>query len=274
VLALVGRFVFTPRVEHEARERVEPPEHEHEHMSSMTSKAGWADAATYTVSDITMLRRELVIGYVVAGLLTVLVPMEWWNALFAQGHGFWTTLQNVIIGPFIAIISFVCSIGNVPMAAALWHGGISFGGVISFIFADLITFPLLVIYRKYYGLRITARLLFTFWAIMSLAGLAVEGIFTLFDAVPTSRPETIVPEHFSWNYTTVLNIVFLGVLAVVFWLARTRKRAVSDHFAIDPMCGMQVEKANAAAHVVHDGADVWFCSDHCRDRFLRQHSTA
>ena len=101
--------------------------------------------------------------------------MQWWNDLFLHGHGFWTTLENVVLGPFIAVISFVCSIGNVPMAAALWHGGIGFGGVVSFIFADLITIPLLLIYRKYYGTALTLRLFATFWALMSIAGLAVEG---------------------------------------------------------------------------------------------------
>ena len=149
------------------------------------------------MSDIRMLRRELVIGYVVAGFLTVLVPMEWWNDLFLHGHGFWTTLENVLLGPFIAVISFVCSIGNVPMAAALWHGGIGFGGVVSFIFADLITIPLLLIYRKYYGTALTLRLLATFWALMSIAGLAVEGIFQLFGAIPTDRPEAVVPDRFA-----------------------------------------------------------------------------
>ena len=273
VLALIGGFVFTNRITKDARARLEPAGDEHEHTVSITSKAGWADAATYTVSDVNMLRRELLIGYVVAGFLAVLVPMEWWNKLFVQGHGFWTTLQNIIIGPLIAVISFVCSVGNVPMAAALWHGGISFGGVISFIFADLITFPLLLVYRKYYGLRLTARLFLTFWAIMSLAGLAVEGVFALFGAVPASRPEAIVPEHITWNYTTVLNIIFLAVFGVVLWLAHTRKQAGSDRFAIDPMCGMQVEKGNAAAHVIQDGEDVWFCSDDCAERFLREHTT-
>ena len=103
----------------------------------LRSKAGWADAATYTISDISMLRNELVIGYLVAGALSVLVPAHAWNALFWHGHGIWTAVENVIVGPLIAIVSFVCSIGNVPLAAALWSGGISFGGVISFIFADL-----------------------------------------------------------------------------------------------------------------------------------------
>src|SRR6185503_5515621 len=156
-------------------------------------------------ADIKMLRKELVIGYVVAGFLAVAVPMHAWNDVFLTGHGFWTSLENVIVGPFIAFISFVCSIGNVPMAAALWHGGISFGGVISFIFADLLALPLLLVYRKYYGLRLTLRLVAWFYAVMVAAGLLVEGIFGAFGAIPTSRPETIVESHFSWNYTTYLN---------------------------------------------------------------------
>src|SRR5207244_8376655 len=136
----------------------------------------------------------------------------------------WTTVENVVLGPFIAFISFVCSIGNVPMAAALWHGGISFGGVISFIFADLIALPLVLIYRKYYGTRLAIRLTLTFWAVMSVAGLIVEGIFSLFGAVPTSRPKEIVATHFQWNYTTFLNIVFLGVFALLYSLYRNHAR--------------------------------------------------
>jgi uncharacterized membrane protein YraQ (UPF0718 family)/YHS domain-containing protein len=278
-LALVGGFVFTPRLVRAARERLartgvaEASVHEHE--ASVKTRAGWSDAARFTMSDVSMLRRELLIGYLVAGFLTVLVPMEWWNTLFVQGHGFWTTLQNVLIGPFIAVISFVCSIGNVPMAAALWHGGISFGGVVSFIFADLITIPLLLIYRKYYGGRLTLRLFVTFWALMSFAGLAVHGIFQAFGAIPTERPEAVVPDRFQWNYTTYLNIVFLVVFAVLWWLARTRRTDAdgdgSGMFATDPSCGMQVDKENAPAHLRHDGVDVWFCSDGCRERYAHEH---
>ena len=106
-----------------------------------------------------MLRKELVIGFLVAGFLAALVPTAFWQSLFLTGHGFWSSLENVVLGPFLAIISFVCSIGNVPLAAALWQGGISFGGVVSFVFADLITLPLLLIYRKYFGAAITVRLL-------------------------------------------------------------------------------------------------------------------
>jgi len=104
-----------------------------------------------------MLRKELVIGFGVAGFATVLVPTAVWQSLFLTGHGFWSSLENVALGPLLAILAFVCSIGNVPLAAALWVGGISFGGVVSFIFADLITLPLLFIYRRFYGTRLTLR---------------------------------------------------------------------------------------------------------------------
>jgi len=257
LLALVGGFVFAPRLVNAVR-RPTP-----ENAEAMTTKAGWTDAATYTISDVNMLRRDLVIGYLVAGAITVWVPMSWWNELFLHGHGFWTTLENVLLGPLIALVSFVCSIGNVPMAAGLWHGGISFGGVVSFIFGDLITFPLILIYRKYYGGALTVRIVATFWAVMAIAGLAVEGLFALFHAVPTSRPDTVVPEHLTWNYTTVLNIAFLVVFAVLYWLYRHRDRSDDSPYAIDPVCGMQVKKANAPARTdAH-----WFCSDHCKEQF-------
>jgi uncharacterized membrane protein YraQ (UPF0718 family)/YHS domain-containing protein len=244
--------------------------------TKLRSKAAWADAATYTMSDLTMLRRELVIGYVVAGFLTVLVPTAFWNAVFLHGHGFWTSAENVVVGPFIAVISCVCSIGNVPLAAALWKGGISFGGVISFIFADLITFPLLLIYRRYYGTRLMLRMLAVFWAVMSVAGLITEGIFRAAGLVPTAhRTGQIAPDHLSWNYTTYLNIVFLGLFAVLAWTYRHRDRlGGGQSSAQDPVCGMQVETATAPAMVVHEGGRVYFCSDRCRDRFARQVTAA
>src|SRR6266581_1594855 len=128
----------------------------------------------------------------------MIVPMDVWNEVFLTGHGFWTTLQNVILGPFIAFISFVCSIGNVPMAAALWHGGISFGGVISFIFADLIALPLVLIYRKYYGGRLTLRLFVWFYVVMAAAGLITEGLFSITGEIPSLRPKDIVATRFEW----------------------------------------------------------------------------
>jgi len=235
----------------------------------LTIKAAWADAASYTMADLTMLRKELVIGYGVAGFLAVLVPMDVWNNVFMTGHGFWTSLQNVIVGPFIAFISFVCSIGNVPMAAALWHGGISFGGVISFIFADLIALPLVLIYRKYYGRRLTLRLFFWFYAVMAAAGLATEGLFWAAGLIPTSRPDTVVTTQFEWNYTTFLNVVFLAIFGFLYWLYRNRERLGGGQgYAIDPVCGMQVQVANAPASAVRDDTTYYFCSDHCRERFV------
>jgi hypothetical protein len=159
-------------------------------------------------------------------------------------------------------------VGNVPLAAALWHGGISFGGVISFIFADLIAFPLLLIYRRYYGGRLTLKLLAVFWAVMSTAGLTVEYLFRGLGIEPTERPATVVPTSFEWNYTTFLNIVALLVLAGLWWLARNQRRLGGGAgYAIDPVCGMQVEVANAPARSEGDGRPVYFCSDHCLHRF-------
>jgi hypothetical protein len=247
----------------------ENPELQRQPLSvRLRSTAGWADSATYTMSDLTMIRREMVIGYTVARFLAVLVPTSVWQSVFMTGHGFWTTLENAIVGPFIAIISFVCSIGNVPLAAALWSGGISFGGVIAFIFADLIAFPLLMIYRRYYGTRLMLRMLAVFWALMSTAGLITEGVFQAAGLVPTVRPTTIAPASFSWNYTTYLNIVFLALFGLLYWTYRNRDRlGAGTGYAKDPVCGMQVEVAHAPASLRHGGERYYFCSDHCADRF-------
>jgi uncharacterized membrane protein YraQ (UPF0718 family)/YHS domain-containing protein len=284
LLATLGGLWLRGRLVVQARERLEAaedtPEHEHVLASDgdgdqlplqvrLRSAGGWADSATYTMSDLTMVRRELVIGYTVAGFLAVLVPTSVWQAVFLTGHGFWTSVENAIVGPFIAIISFVCSIGNVPLAAALWSGGISFGGVIAFIFADLIAFPLLLIYRRYYGTRLMLRMLAVFWALMSTAGLLTELLFRAAGLVPTVRPTTIAPAHFSWNYTTYLNLIFLLLFGVLYWLYRNRERlGAGDRYARDPVCGMQVEKAHAPAARDHGGERQYFCSDHCAERFV------
>jgi uncharacterized protein len=198
----------------------------------------------------------------------VVVPAGFWHAFFIPGHGIWTSIENALVGPFIAFISFVCSIGNVPLAAALWKGGISFGGVISFIFADLIALPLVLIYRKFYGTALALRMLAVFWAVMAAAGLATELLFKATGLIPGRRPVQIVAEHFAWNYTTVLNIIFLVVFAMLYWLYRNRRRLGGDNgYAIDPVCGMQVEKPSAPATSSAGGAQHWFCSDRCCERF-------
>ena len=288
LLVLLGGFVLQRGLVDAARDRLRhgtPGGHDHLAMVGVTeerqheleqtpwrqklaSPAAWSDAASYSMADITMLRKELVIGYTVAGGLAVMMPMRVWNDVFLTGHGFWTSLENVVVGPFIAFISFVCSIGNVPMAAALWHGGISFGGVIAFIFADLIALPLVLIYRKYYGNRLALRLFVTFYAVMAAAGLIVEGLFAVTGGIPDDRPERIVMTRFEWNYTTILNIVFIGVFGVLYWLHRNKERFGGGvGYAIDPVCGMQVRVADAPAHAMRDGETFYFCSDHCRERF-------
>ena len=289
LLALSGGMVFTPVLLKAARKRlggggdgghdhaamVGVSESRQERLESepwgikLRSGAAWSDASSYAVADVTMLPTELVIGYTVAGLLAVLVPTHVWNALFLQGHGFWTTLENAMVGPMIAVLSWVCSIGNVPLAAALWGGGISFGGVIAFIFADLIAMPLILIYRKFYGWKLTVRRVGLFYVLMVVAGLATELIFRAFGAVPVNHAVGIKPAHFEWNYTTFLNIVFLSMAGVVWWLARNKQRFGGGvGYAIDPVCGMQVRTADAPARVERNGTTVYFCADRCHQRFV------
>lgn len=282
LLVALGALWLRGRAVVEARAVAERSTGDHAHGSSaeealerdgwrrrMRTAGGWADAASYTMGDLTMLRRELAIGFTVAGFLSVLVPAQVWSDVFVRGHGFWTTLENVIVGPFVAVISFVCSIGNVPLAAALWRGGISFGGVTAFIFADLIAMPLLLIYRKQYGGRMALRLLGLFWIVMSAAGLVTQYLFDLLGLVPSSRGGVVVGDTVRWNWTTFLDIAALVVFGVLYWLYRNRERlGGGDGYAMDPVCGMQVEVAHAPATALHGGQHLYFCSEHCRHRYL------
>jgi len=278
LLAIAGGLFLRGRALDEARQRVGAPtpghpghelaEDRHAVLERLRSLAGWSDAASYTMADLAMLRREMLVGYGVAGFLAVLVPVHIWDDVFLRGHGPATTLENAVVGPFIAIISFVCSIGNVPLAAALWKGGISFGGVVSFIFADLITMPLLVIYRKLYGARMALRMLGVFWCVMSLAGLATEAVFRAAGLVPATRPRTIVAERFSWSYTSILDVFFIAVFGLLWALAHNRQRlGGGSRYATDPVCGMQVEITHAPESLIQGGSTVYFCSGHCRERF-------
>ena len=282
LLALVSRFFFRPALVEQARRHLAAGSFKAGLDDSsasvpgqsplaqrLRSRAAWADAASYTMADLTMLRKEMIVGYLVAGFLAVLVPNAVWNAIFFHGHGVATSIENVIVGPAIAIVSFVCSIGNVPLAAALWKGGISFGGVVSFIFADLITFPLLLIYRRFYGWAMMLRILAAFWLVMALAGLATEYLFAATGLVPVGHPAQAVEPSFQWNYTTYLNFIFLAVFGVLFWLYRNRERLGGGaRYAIDPVCGMQVERQLAPATALRGDQAVFFCSDRCRDRFV------
>ena len=234
----------------------------------ITSLSHWRDAAGYTIGDFTMLRVELIVGFIVAGLAAAIVPNSFWNSLFITGHGFLSSLENVVIAPFIAFISFVCSVGNVPLAAALWHGGISFGGTVAFIFADLLSLPLVLIYRKYYGLKLSIRLALLFWLVMSASGLLTEGIFNLFGITPARHMMAMEMRRWGANYTTYLNIVALVAFAIIYWLYKS-KSDVNSEFAKDHVCGMQVRISDAPAEFEFEGKNYYFCMPGCKESFAQ-----
>jgi uncharacterized membrane protein YraQ (UPF0718 family) len=178
---------------------------------------GFTATADYFVMDWAAIWRDIAVGLLVAGALAAWVPGSWWQSLFLVDHPEAAKIWGPVIGPLVAVISFVCSVGNVPLAAVLWNGGISFGGVIAFIFGDLIIAPILNIYRKYYGLQMAAFLAAVLYVTMVLAGLAVEFLFQAIGIVPTERNAKVETASLTWNYTTYLNIVFLGVAAVLVW---------------------------------------------------------
>jgi uncharacterized membrane protein YraQ (UPF0718 family) len=183
----------------------------------ITSSDGFTAISHYFVMDWASIWRDIVGGLLIAGALAAWVPKEFWQAFFLEGNPLLAALWGPLVGPVVAVLSFVCSIGNVPLAAVLWNGGISFGGVMAFIFADLIVLPILNIYRKYYGWRMSLFLLATFYAAMVAAGLVVELVFGLLGLIPEERNARVVEASIQLNYTTVLNIVFLILAAVLVW---------------------------------------------------------
>jgi uncharacterized membrane protein YraQ (UPF0718 family)/YHS domain-containing protein len=227
-------------------------------------------SARYTMGDLTMVRKELVIGFVIAGFLSVHVPPSWWSHIFINGHGVWTVLENVVLAPLVAVVAFVCSVGNVPLAAALWGHGVAFGGVVAFIFADLVTMPLLIIYRRYYGTDNAWRLFALLWATASGAGFIVDGLFHLSHLVPSSHRVRVLSGQFPLGATLVLNVLALIVLVVVWRLAHGAR--MDHHGATDPVCGMTVDPASAPASAVREGETYYFCSLGCRDKFTTEGS--
>jgi hypothetical protein len=184
-------------------------------LSRILSDRGVTAISHYFVMDWAAIWKDIVGGLLIAGALAAWVPESFWQGFFLVDHPTLAAIWGPLIGPLVAVISFVCSIGNAPLAAVLWNGGISFGGVASFIFADLIVLPILNIYRKYYGGKMTAYLLATFYAAMVLAGIVVEVLFGVLGLIPDERNAKVVEATVSWNYTTVLNVVFLVVAGVL-----------------------------------------------------------
>jgi uncharacterized protein len=183
----------------------------------MTSDRGFTAISHYFVMDWAAVWLDIVGGLLIAGALAAWVPNAFWQSFFLTGHPVLATLWGPIVGPLVAVISFVCSVGNIPLAAVLWNGGISFGGVIAFIFADLIVIPILNIYRKYYGLKMAGFLFATFYVAMAVAALIVDLIFGAFALIPPEHKARVVEASITWNYTTWLNVAFLVLAGLLVW---------------------------------------------------------
>jgi uncharacterized protein len=228
--------------------------------------------------DLNALYVDLGLGFLIAGALAAWVPNSWWQAFFLTDHPTLNEFWGPLIGPVISMLSFVCSVGNVPLAAVLWNGGISFGGVISFIFADLIILPILNIYRKYYGGRMSLYLLGVSYLAMALAGFLVGGAFQLLGLAPTNHHVTVFDTQPTWNYTTYLDIAFLVLIVVLAWRfvttggvemlrAHARRPQAEATPVTDPVCGMSVDPEHAEHRSIHNGDTYYFCSTGCKRTF-------
>ncbi len=184
-------------------------------FSRLLSGRGLTAVSNFFVMDWVSVWVDIALGLLIAGALAAWVPNSFWNAFFFSSNPTIAKIEGPLVGPLVAIFSFVCSVGNVPLAAVLWRGGISFGGVVSFIFADLIILPILDIYRKYYGWRVMGYILLTFYVTMAAAGYVVEFLFQALGIIPQDRHVAAITEGVQWNYTSILNIVFLLLAAIL-----------------------------------------------------------
>jgi uncharacterized membrane protein YraQ (UPF0718 family)/YHS domain-containing protein len=242
--------------------------HQHHHAGEgmswrrrLTSARAWSDVAHNFRGDWAMLWKEILAGFLLAGFIAQIGNGFFQSLFLRHAPQPLPTIENVVIGPVIAVLSFVCSVGNVPLAAVLWSGGISFAGVLAFLFADLIVLPIILAYRKYYGTEYTVRIVALMFVTMVLAGLLVNGLFSLVGALPSGpRPtRTDIFGSLQVNYKLFLNLLGVAIFAGLFWLTRRRG-------AKDPVCGMHVDRDKAVTAVV-DGETHYFCSEACRRAF-------
>jgi len=210
----------------------------------LLSRDGYTSVSHIFVMEWAAVIRDIAVGLLIAGAVAAWVPNSFWQHLFLTGHPLAAKLWGPVIGPVISMLSFVCSIGNVPLAAVLWNGGISFGGVISFIFADLIIIPILVIYRKYYGTKMMLAILGIFYVTMVLGGYIIEFLFGALGLIPAERMAKVAEAGIQWNYTTVLNIIFL-LLAAALLVRFFRSGGAA-------MLKMMGGSPDAAGHHAHD----------------------
>ncbi len=270
LMALLLRFFVSPKLEEAARRHAQEADTGHQHHMAgermswrqrLTSASAWSDVAHNFRGDWQMLWKEITAGFLLAGFIGLLGD-DFFNGLFIKdAPPLVVAVENVIVGPIIAVLSFVCSVGNIPLAAVLWSGGISFAGVMAFIFADLIVLPIVAAYRKYYGTAFALRITALMFVTMVIAALIVDGIFSAADLIPTGpRPSRAdIFGSVELDYKLVLNIVALLVFAALFYLTARRG-------ATDPVCGMKVDRGKAIKREF-GGEAYYFCSEHCLHAF-------
>jgi uncharacterized membrane protein YraQ (UPF0718 family)/YHS domain-containing protein len=270
LMAILLRVFVSPRLEAEAREHAREADTGHQHHTAneelgwrerLTSASAWSDVAHNFRGDWQMLWKEITIGFFLAGFIAQL-GNGFFNGLFLKHTGgVLAAVENVIVGPIIAVLSFVCSVGNVPLAAVLWSGGISFAGVLAFLFADLIVLPIIAIYRKYYGTRFALRIVALMFVTMVIAALIIDALFNVAELIPTGpRPSRgDIFGTIQVDYKLALNGLGLVIFAALFWL--TARRGFTD-----PMCGMKVDRAKAI-RMDFGGETFYFCSEHCLHAF-------
>jgi uncharacterized protein len=270
LMAAMLRLFVSPRLEERAREHAQQAVADHQHHAAgtqvswrqrLTSASAWSDVAHNFRADWQMLWKEITVGFLLAGSIGLL-GNDFFNGLFIKDAppGL-ETIENVIVGPLIAVLSFVCSIGNVPLAAVLWSGGISFAGVMAFIFADLIVLPIISAYRKYYGWAFALRITALMFVTMVIAALIVDGLFSAAGLIPDgARPSRDdIFGAVELDYKLVLNVLAAVAFAALFYLTIRRG-------ATDPVCGMKVDRAKAL-RLEHEGTTYYFCSEHCLHAF-------
>src|SRR5450755_4778975 len=269
VMTVLLRLFVSRRLEEQAREHAQAADTGHQHHMAgdamtirerLTSVTAWSDVAHNFRNDWTMLWKEITIGFLLAGFIGQL-HNGFFNGLFVTHAPAGVKLiENAIVGPVIAILSFVCSVGNVPLAAVLWSGGISFAGVIAFIFADLIVLPIIAIYRKYYGNAYTLRIVALMFLTMVIAALIVDGLFSGVGLIPHVRPTRAdIFSSIHVDYKLFTNILGVAIFAALFGLTMRRG-------ATDPVCGMKVDRAKAV-RMDFAGDTYYFCSQGCLHAF-------
>ncbi len=231
----------------------------------LLSWGGWYKLGNQYRKEWSMIWSDIIAGFLIAGFVIVFVPQRVWNALFLRGTGVLVTAENAIMGVTIAVISFVGSIGNVPFAVALWSGGIGFAGVIAFVYGDLITIPVLNVYRKYYGWRVMLYILCVFFVTMAFVGFLMEQLFAMLGIIPNLAGGQTATEqtYFELNYTFYLNVIAFAVSGFLYYVYRRGLGAPGQYR--DPICGMRTDDDSLS--VTYGGETYYFCSSTCKQVF-------